>query len=108
MNDRTVQPLFEVPKTVSEKIATRHFGTVTFTVPPVAVVEKIAFDSAQSESRWQVHDELIVACVRGEHGERFTLDMLGRLPAQCFADVMRLRMAAARLCALNMEDVEKN
>ncbi|MGF6958004.1 hypothetical protein [Paraburkholderia youngii] len=109
MNDMAKPPaLFVLPKPLTEKIVTRYFGTVTLSAAPPADIERIIGGASKAKDTDAPYRELVALCAVGEHGERFTADMLARLPGQCYLDWLDLRGAAVRVCGLNREEVAKN
>lgn len=128
MNDMTnpaAPTYFEIPKPRTKEVPTENFGKVTVTAPPPQVIEQIIgqFGNTQREdkpplrpgmkakSAPSVPDEdapfraLVAECVVGEHGERFTVSLLARLPGQCWRDWLDMRAATMEVCGLSRESV---
>lgn len=98
--------LFQIPKPRVEEIKTRNFGTVTMTAASPAVIERVIGAASKSAKDTDgPYRSLVAECAVGEHGERFTVALLQRLPGQCYLDWMDLRGAAIRVCGLSRESV---
>ncbi|WP_429554298.1 hypothetical protein [Paraburkholderia sp. MM5477-R1] len=98
-------PMFAIPKPLSEKVRTRHFGTVTLTAAAPADIERIVGTVEKSKDADIPYRALVALCATGEHGERFTSELLSQLPGQCYVDWLDLRAAAVRVCGLSRENV---
>jgi hypothetical protein len=107
MNDMAHPPAVFVVSFNTDTVHTAMFGTVT--------VSEIA--SRRLTALYQEHDPehdgegfgyaLLCECVTGEHGERFTFDVLESLPNRALPDMKAMMSTAIRLNGMNGEEVAK-
>lgn len=107
MNDVNKQavPLFSVAP-LEEKIKTRCFGTVTIHDIGTDRIEALLVRHAEDETNMALLRELLCEAAEGEKGERFTMELLSKLPARAITDRNLLIVAAGRVNGISRQDVE--
>ncbi|HEY2023572.1 hypothetical protein [Paraburkholderia sp.] len=91
----------------SEIVKTRCFGDVTVRDVGADTLERIATRSADLKDIRAMMADLLCEAATGANGERFTPDLLARLPARAFQDRINLLNAVARVNGVSADDVGK-
>jgi hypothetical protein len=117
MNDLSQPPILFTLSLLTEEVETQFFGTVIvreLTVPALSEVlnsegvrdpdvDLNEVTEADERTGWK----LVCACVRGSHGEQFTLELLANLPARALRDLSLMTKAATRVNGLSSDAVGK-
>jgi hypothetical protein len=98
----TFQVIFE-----TEQIETAMFGTVSVSEIPSRRLTKLYQEHDPEHDGQGFGNALLCECITGEHGERFTFEVLESLPNRALPDMKAMMSAAIRLNGMNREEVEK-
>jgi hypothetical protein len=108
MNDinKKAVPAFNVTPH-EETINTRCFGQVRIHDIGAHRIEALLAAHQDEQDNLPLLRAILCEAGEGEHGERFTPDLLRKLPARAFRDSRELMVAAGRVNGLARDDVEK-
>lgn len=102
----TPAPVFVIPL-FSESVQTAMFGTVTVFEISSRKLNALLEEHPPARDGRLFAWGLLCEAARGEHGERFTIEVLDDLPNRALGDLSLLMKTAVRVNAVNQEAVEK-
>jgi hypothetical protein len=102
----TPAPVFVVPL-VTEQVQTTMFGIVTISEISSRRLNALLEEHPPERDGRLFAWGLLCEAARGEHGERFTMQLLDDLPNRALADLSLLMKTAVQVNAVNQESVEK-
>jgi hypothetical protein len=108
MNDinKKAVPAFNI-EPAEETINTRCFGQVRIRDIGAQRIEALLTAHQEEKDNMPLLRAILCEAGEGPHGERFTRDLLDRLPARAFRDSRELMVAAGRVNGLAKDDVGK-
>jgi hypothetical protein len=104
--NKNAVPTFSIEPS-EETIETACFGKVTIHDIGADRVEALLSSHSDEKDNMPLLRALVCESAEGEHGERFTMEVLRKLPARAIQDRQALMLAAGRVNGIARKDVEK-